>query len=275
MPSCGFATATLSAVDVRDDPQLRTMVNWLVELAQPEELILFGSRSRGEERLDSDADFLVVLPVGTTKEAIDALLLAVPKFNETSPIELELHPRSSDVLCGELRMGLPATTLNAMRDGILLYPSDRARSRYKRFADAAILAHRVKLWLYPALEDLYQLRQIERAVGIVAAVKLARKAVDEALHALLVCVGGDIPYGESPSAVLEEIAAFNCSVVKPLHRVADDLDRVVALADRGPETTLDEALARQLLTSTAALVRFARRATREVAEPDIPCRDEE
>src|SRR5438094_5749706 len=78
-PSCDFATATLAAVDVREDPRLRAMVDWLVEVAQPEELILFGSRSRGEERLDSDADFLVLLPAGTTKEAIDALLLSVPQ----------------------------------------------------------------------------------------------------------------------------------------------------------------------------------------------------
>jgi hypothetical protein len=250
------------------------MVDWLVGVAQPDELILFGSRSRGEERLDSDADFLVVLPTGTTKEAIDAVLVAVPKFNEGSPIELELHPRSSDVLCRELRMGLPATTLNAMKDGILLHPSDRARSRYKRFADAAILAHRVKLWLYPALEDLYQLRQIERAVGMVPALRLARRAVDEALHALLVCVGGDVPYGESPSAVLEEIAAFDASVAKPLHRVADDLDRVAALAEPGPDAAFHQLQARQLLTSTATLVRYVRRAAREVVELDIPCSDE-
>src|ERR1700724_798033 len=103
-------------MNAREDPRLQAMVDWLIDRAQPEELLLFGSRAKGLERENSDADFLVILPPDTTPDEIKALLLAVPQFNSTSRIELQVHPLSAQELCDQLRVGRPNTTENAMKD---------------------------------------------------------------------------------------------------------------------------------------------------------------
>jgi len=42
-------------------------ITWrLVQAADPERIILFGSRARGDHRLDSDLDFLIVKSGGTS-----------------------------------------------------------------------------------------------------------------------------------------------------------------------------------------------------------------
>ncbi len=43
-----------------DDATLREMVRRIVEAADPDRIILFGSRARGTARPDSDVDFLLV-----------------------------------------------------------------------------------------------------------------------------------------------------------------------------------------------------------------------
>ena len=42
---------------------IQRIVNRIVKEFQPERIILFGSRARGEGRRDSDVDLLVVMPV--------------------------------------------------------------------------------------------------------------------------------------------------------------------------------------------------------------------
>ena len=42
---------------------IQRIVNRIVKEFQPERIILFGSRARGEGRPDSDVDLLVVMPV--------------------------------------------------------------------------------------------------------------------------------------------------------------------------------------------------------------------
>jgi predicted nucleotidyltransferase len=44
---------------------LREAVRRLVDYFQPERIYLFGSTARGDDRLDSDLDFLVVVPDDT------------------------------------------------------------------------------------------------------------------------------------------------------------------------------------------------------------------
>ena len=44
-----------------DSEQLRAIVETIVQVARPEQVILFGSRARGTARGESDYDFLVVM----------------------------------------------------------------------------------------------------------------------------------------------------------------------------------------------------------------------
>ena len=44
------------------DQMVPEMVAAMVQRCQPDKIILFGSRSRGEQRADSDVDLLVVMP---------------------------------------------------------------------------------------------------------------------------------------------------------------------------------------------------------------------
>jgi len=45
-----------------DAMKLQTVIERIVEVAHPEEIILFGSAVRGETRINSDIDLLVVMP---------------------------------------------------------------------------------------------------------------------------------------------------------------------------------------------------------------------
>lgn len=48
------------------NPELETAVKKIVEEYQPEKIILFGSRVRGEERPDSDYDFIIIKETKTS-----------------------------------------------------------------------------------------------------------------------------------------------------------------------------------------------------------------
>src|SRR4051812_48218421 len=47
---------------VVDDDFLKRMTDVIVETVHPDEIMLFGSRARGDNKLDSDVDLLVVVP---------------------------------------------------------------------------------------------------------------------------------------------------------------------------------------------------------------------
>ena len=53
------------------DPALDRLLQRIVEVMEPLEVWLFGSRAEGRARPDSDYDLLVVLPDGTPEEALD------------------------------------------------------------------------------------------------------------------------------------------------------------------------------------------------------------
>jgi uncharacterized protein len=58
--------------------QIQAMVRRIVDQFQPEQVILFGSHARGEASVDSDVDFLVVLPVvGSKREAVLKIRIAL------------------------------------------------------------------------------------------------------------------------------------------------------------------------------------------------------
>ena len=46
----------------RTDKTLHEIVRRILEVGEPQKIVLFGSRSRGEERPDSDYDLLIIEP---------------------------------------------------------------------------------------------------------------------------------------------------------------------------------------------------------------------
>ncbi len=67
---------------VVDQALLDEMVRLIVEEVQPERIILFGSRARGDAREDSDVDLLVILPQVESRHReqvrIRSLLMPLP-----------------------------------------------------------------------------------------------------------------------------------------------------------------------------------------------------
>lgn len=60
-------------IELRDlDPQVRQMIQRIVERFDPDRIILFGSRARGTAAPDSDVDLLVILPVLGSKRMMAA-----------------------------------------------------------------------------------------------------------------------------------------------------------------------------------------------------------
>jgi predicted nucleotidyltransferase len=70
-----------------DDDLVRDIVRRIVQAAQPDKIILFGSRARGDARPDSDIDILVIqdsTEPGYRRDA--ALYLALAGLN--APVDL-------------------------------------------------------------------------------------------------------------------------------------------------------------------------------------------
>lgn len=93
-------------------------VRRLVEYFHPEQIYLFGSTARGEDRRDSDLDFLVVLP----DTAPSHLLASGKEYELFSGLRLAVDvvawPRSRFEARKDWLMSLPAIVL---REGRLVY----------------------------------------------------------------------------------------------------------------------------------------------------------
>lgn len=96
---------------------IRDATERIVEAFDPERVILFGSRARGEERVHSDVDLLVVLPRLENKReaavAIRRMLSDLPMAKDivlTTPEEIK---RRGDLVGTVLRP--------ALREGKVLY----------------------------------------------------------------------------------------------------------------------------------------------------------
>ena len=97
---------------------IREVVRRLVEYFGPEQIYLFGSAARQEDRPGSDLDFLVVLPDDASKE----LLTSGREYECLSgiPIPVDVVPfrRSTFETRKDWLMSLPAI---ALREGRLVY----------------------------------------------------------------------------------------------------------------------------------------------------------
>lgn len=62
-----------------DEKLLETIVQRILEVAQPEKIILFGSYARGDATEDSDIDILIIQPSD------------LPRYKRSTPIRLALR----------------------------------------------------------------------------------------------------------------------------------------------------------------------------------------
>jgi uncharacterized protein len=66
---------------------IRLMTRQIVRRFQPDKIILFGSRARGDARPDSDVDLLVVMPVeGSTREKAVEIGVALHEFDAAKDV---------------------------------------------------------------------------------------------------------------------------------------------------------------------------------------------
>ena len=93
------------------------MVALIVELFQPDEVILFGSRARGDAEQLSDVDLLVVLPDDRYQPDIDLEILRRLPRPEVA-LDLLVIPRSAM----DIKSEIWGTVFNAARrEGQVLY----------------------------------------------------------------------------------------------------------------------------------------------------------
>ena len=103
------------------DATLSTMVRAIVDTAQPERIILFGSHARGEEGADSDVDLLVIEsePFGPCRS----------RFHETARLERAMGtiPLATDILVytteevAQLQSSVNHVVARALREGRVLH----------------------------------------------------------------------------------------------------------------------------------------------------------
>jgi len=100
------------------DAVIREVVRRLADYFRPEQIYLFGSSARGEERAGSDLDFLVVLPDDAPRE----LLISGKEYRLLSgiPVPVDVVPfrRSFFEARRSWLMSLPAIVA---REGKLVY----------------------------------------------------------------------------------------------------------------------------------------------------------
>jgi len=96
---------------------MHDVVETIVRTAQPDRIIMFGSRARGEEDPDSDLDLLVVMPVaGPKREARIRIGLALHAY--AIPIDVLAATPDEVARLG----GVPGSLVYpAVREGHVLY----------------------------------------------------------------------------------------------------------------------------------------------------------
>ncbi len=112
----------MGAPAVVDDPQLRVAVAYLVSRLDPVRIILFGSRARGEARVGSDFDLLVIEDDTPERRRTRGERLCElydgPTTSDLPDIDVLLHGVEQ---YERLRDGVNHVIARAAREGVTVY----------------------------------------------------------------------------------------------------------------------------------------------------------
>ena len=126
----GTSTEHATPMTHVDEPLLQRMVAAIVEAADPEQVILFGSRARGDARPDSDVDLVVVEaePFGPGRDRRAEIVRPMRALGGC-PVATDILVYSRDEV-EYWRDSLNNVLARALREGRVLYerPSAGARS---------------------------------------------------------------------------------------------------------------------------------------------------
>ncbi len=99
------------------DPRIQEMVQRIVDLAHPEQIILFGSRATGTARPDSDVDFLVITTLQKPRRRLEGDLYVALAGSELAKDIVVLTPREV-----ERFRDVPGTIVKpALESGLVVY----------------------------------------------------------------------------------------------------------------------------------------------------------
>ena len=88
------ATSAMPLTPVEAQLELERIVNRIAQALEPEQIILFGSRARGDHRSDSDADLLIVVPDGSGDPAELAARALLATSGRRLPLDIIVYPHS-------------------------------------------------------------------------------------------------------------------------------------------------------------------------------------
>lgn len=101
------------------DAELRAVLERVVELYSPERVYLFGSRARGDHRVDSDFDLLAVMPDDADEDRLRSRRFYEHCWDLPRSADVLIWRRASfDAQARHVVASLPATVL---REGKLVY----------------------------------------------------------------------------------------------------------------------------------------------------------
>ena len=123
------------------DPVALAIARQIWELAEPapEEILLCGSRARGENRPNSDVDLMIVMGQGATRQNEGALSQAVLKLEKVFGLRIEPMYPTGGTLRRQLDRGDHIPTC-CMKDAVVLLPEGKV-SPYIQYA-ADLRRHR-------------------------------------------------------------------------------------------------------------------------------------
>jgi HEPN domain-containing protein/predicted nucleotidyltransferase len=218
-----------------EDPRLDAITQALVESVQPQRIILFGSRARGDARTDSDYDLVVELDFDDYSACSSRLRAAI--HDARGATEVDVWPRRP----GEVeRRGRDPGYMDwdIVREGIILYPSnaDSESLRPQAAVRESPRYQSIKEWLARADQDLRIIEQTLLAgegAAWGAAGFHAQQMAEKYLKILFVQRGARPPHTHDLKQILLELRQLGYDL--PNFAIECELLKDYAVAVRYPD----------------------------------------